>query len=593
MTKRVIYLVLLALFAFAASQCASQPAAPAPAATQAPAAKQEPPKATDAPKATEAPKAAATEAPKAAATQAPAAKATEAPAAKAAAPAGGTLNIHWRTDNPVSFNPLFSTSGSEQQVERLIFGALLKMSDKLEPIPDLAEKWDIAPDAKTYTFTLRKNIKFSDGQPLTADDVIFTFERAIDKRVGSIWAGRLAGIEGAAEYADQKADKISGLEAPDPSTVRVKLAKPDAAFLTTIGNFSGLGILPKHVLKDVAPDQLKNHRFSTQAPNVSAGAYVLANYQPGQYVELRRNEAYFGAKPSVERIFLKIMSADTALAQLQTGETDFVKVPVSELDRVKRIPNVTVHSVNSPSISQIAVFNERPYFKDKRVRQAIMFAIDRKGIVDSILGGQAALVNSPIIGPEWMGQPEFEKYDFNPAKAKELLKAANWDPNQKVEMIVATGDKVQDAYGAVIQQQLNDVGMKVEIRQIDSAEVNRRYVQTPDYDLFLFGGGVYRAEPSISATYYLSSNATPRGGNGTHYSNPQLDQLFSDGVATADRAKRKDIYTQIAKIVNDDAPTTFLWSPNSIYAVTNRFKGFKPPAYIDNFVWNAEEWGVQ
>lgn len=588
-TTRPVWLVLLVLLALVTTQCTPAPAAPTAPQAAAPTAA---PAAPQAAAPTAAPKAAAPTTAPAAPTAAPAVKATDAPKAAAPAAAGTTLNIHWRTDNPVSFNPLFSTSGSEQQLERLIFGALLKMNDKLEPTPDLAQKWEVSPDAKTYTFTLRDGIKFSDGQPLTAEDVVFTFERAIDKRTGSIWAGRLANIEGAADFAEQKADKISGLETPDAKTVRIKLAKPDAAFLTTLGNFSGLGILPRHVLKDVPPDQLKTNRFSIEAPNVGAGAYVVANYQPGQFVELRRNENYFGPKPAVDRIFLKILAADTALAQLQTGEVDFVKVPIAELDRMKSLPNATVLSVVSPSISQIAVNNDRPYFKDKRVRQAIMYAIDRKGIVDSILGGQASPVNSPIIGPEWMGQPEFEKYEFNPEKARALLKEAGWDPNQKIEMIVPTGDKVQDAYGAVIQQQLNDVGMKVDLRQIDSAEVNRRYIQTSDYDLFLFGGGVYRAEPSISATYYDSKNFTPRGGNGTHYANPNLDPLFADGVATADREKRKAIYSNIAKIVNDDAPTTFLWSPNSIYAVSKRFKNFKPPAYIDNFLWNAEEWAV-
>jgi ABC-type transport system substrate-binding protein len=579
-----------------------------------------PPTPTTAPKSAEAPKPAApaeptkpaaaaagpTTAPAAAAATKPAAAPTTAPAAaapttvsspqagaQAAKPAAGaTLNLHWRTDAPVSFNVLFSTSGSEQQVERLIFGGLLKMSDKLDTVPDLAEKWEISPDATTYTFTLRPNLKWSDGTALTADDVLFTFERAIDKRTGSIWAGRLGGIEGSAEFGDQKAEKIAGLTAPSPTTVRLKLSKPDAAFLTTLGSFSGLALLPKHVLKDVAPDQLKAHRFSTQAPSVGAGAYVFANYQSGQFVELRANDNYFKGKPKVDRIFLKLLANDVALAQLQTGEVDFAKPAIGEIDRVKRDPNLTLLSVPSPSISQMAINNDRPFLKDKRVRQAMMHAIDRQGIVDSILGGQATLVNSPVIGPDWIGQPEFNKYPFDPARAKVLLGEARWDPGQKVEMMVPTGDKTVDAYGAVIHKQLRDVGIALDIRQVDSAEVNKRYIQTSDYDLFLFGGGVYRAEPSIAATYYHSRNLTPRGGNGTHYVNPKLDQLLDDGVATADREKRKSIYLEIAKILNDEVPTLFLWSPNSIYAIRKRLQGFKPPAYIDNYVWNAEEWSV-
>src|SRR6185437_1396389 len=265
----------------------------------------------------------------------------------------------------------------------------------------------------------------------------------------------------------------------------------------------------------------------------------------------------------------KILAPATALAQLQTGEVDFTNlVPIEEIARLKQDANLTVFSVVSPSISQIAIFNERPYFKDKRVRQAMMYAIDRQGIVDSILGGQATLVNSPIIGPTWMGQPEFNKYAFDTAKAKSLLKDAGWDANQKVEIMEPTGSsKAQQAYGPVIQQQLHDAGFNVSILQADSAQINQKYIATPDFDLFDFGGGVYRAEPSIAEIYYGSKELTPAGGNGTHYQNPKIDQLFADGVATTDQAKRKDIYSQIAQIINDDVPTVFLWSPNSISAI--------------------------
>lgn len=527
------------------------------------------------------------------ATTAAASAATSSAAGTAAAAGSATLNLYWRSDAPVSFNPLFSTSGSEQQVERLIFGALLKMSDKLVPTPDLADSWEVAPDATSYTFHLHPGIKWSDGQTFSADDVIFTFERAIDKRSGSIWAGRLANIAGAADYATQKAPTVSGLTAPDPNTVKVTLATPDAGFLTTLGSFSGLGILPKHILQGVAPDQLRAHPFSTQAPTVGAGAFTFVTYASGQYVQLKRNDGYFRGKVPLAGIYLKILQPDVALAQLQTGEVDYSIVPVSEMARLKQDANLTISSVVSPSISQIAIFNDRPYFKDKRVRQAMMYAIDRQGIVNSILAGQATLVNSPIIGPEWMGQPEFNKYAFDTAKAKQLLKDANWSASQKITILEPSSpSKEQAAYGAVVQQQLADAGFAISVVQADSAEITKRYVTSPDYDLYDFGGGVYRAEPSISATYYNSKNVTPGGGNGTHYANPALDKLFAQGVATADQTQRKTIYNQIAQIVNDDVPTVFLWSPNTIAAIRKRFQGFKPPSYVDNFLWNAEEWSV-
>ena len=527
-----------------------------------------------------------------AATSTTAAQPTSSSATSATTPSGttgGQVSVLW--NKPVTLHPLFSHSGNEQQVERLMFGSLVKMSDKLVPTPDLAEKIDVSPDATTYTFHLQHGITFNDGQPLTSSDVVFTFERAVDKRTGSVWAGRLSGIAGASEYADQKSNSMSGLEAPDDTTVKITLADPDAAFLPNLCSFSGLGILPEHVLKDVAPDQMAKNDFALN-PTVTAGAFQFVKYATDQYLQMKRNDKYVGKAPALDQIFLKILTPDVALAQLEKGDLDLMTLAVEAIDEVKKMSSLTVVSVPSPSISQIGIFNDRPYFQDKRVRQAMMYAIDREGIVKDILAGEAQVVNSPIIGPDWMGIPDVNQYAYDPNKAKQLLKDANWDTSRKVPMIYSGVSKEQQAYAPIIQQQLKEAGIQVDLQQVDNAVISKKYVTEPDYDLFLFGGGVYRADPSISATYYASWNKTPAGGNGTHYSNPQLDDLFKQGIATNDPAARKKIYQQIATIINEDVPTVFLWSPNSIYAFNKRLVGFQPPSYIDNKLWNTEAWSV-
>jgi ABC-type transport system substrate-binding protein len=171
---------------------------------------------------------------------------------------GGEVRMLIR--KPVTLNPYFSTSGNEQQMERLIFGALIKMNDKLEPVLDLAEKVEASPDATNYTFTLREGLVFNDGEPLTSRDVAFTIERAVDRRTGSLWRGRLLAITGAEAYGDQQAETISGLETPDERTVSITLDKADASFLITLGDYSGLAILPEHVHKDVVPEEWANIR---------------------------------------------------------------------------------------------------------------------------------------------------------------------------------------------------------------------------------------------------------------------------------------------------------------------------------------------
>lgn len=504
--------------------------------------------------------------------------------------AGGQVTVLWRTPN--TLNPLFSTAGSEQQIERLMFGALVKMNDVLEPVPDMATTIEASEDASMFTFTLHENVTFTDGEPLTSEDVIFTLERAIDARTGSYWLGRLNGIEGALEYSDQSADTVTGLNAPDDYTVEITLAEPNAAFLVNLCNFSGFGILPQHVLGDVAPDQLREHPFSL-APTVSAGAFKFVSYETDQYLEVERHDGYWGDPPPLDRIFLRILTPDVGLAQLETGELDVMTLPILEIERTNNMQLAHVESVESPSMSFLAPNLEREYFQDKRVRQAMMYAIDREGIVEAVLLGEGVVRNSPIFGPEWMGIPEgLNEYPFDPDMARQLLEEAGWDFDRTVELLITPGNPEADTHVEIIQEQFRDVGLQMDILQVDVAENQRRSIQSTDFDIRNVGGGVFRADPSVSGTYMTTDTWTPNGGNYGHYSNPEIDELYPQAQATGDLEERKRIYTEIAQILNDECPWIWLYSPNSIYGVSNRIQGFLPPSYIDNKFWNAEEWSV-
>jgi peptide/nickel transport system substrate-binding protein len=573
-----------------------------PTATSAPAASARPSTAASSAPASAAASAASSTSGGASAAPASAAASTAASAAPASAAAsgatGGQITIYWT--KPVTIHPLFSTAGIEQGVERQMFGALMRMTDKLIPVPDLAEKVESSPDAKVWTFTLKKGLKFSDGQPLTAKDVVFTFERAIDKRSASYWSSRLVAIDGAADFADQKADKIKGLETPDDYTIKMTLATPDSVWLQTISDFSGLCILPMHALKDTPPDQMAKSPFAF-APTPSAGAFTFSDWKADQYLEIKRNETYTGgAKAKLDKIFCKVLTQeDVGLAQLEKGEIDVMNVPIIEADRLRKNPNLTVTSTPAPAISFLVPNGARPFFKDKRSRQALAYALDREAMVKEILKGEAQIVNSTIIGPDWMGIPEgLNPYKYDPDKAKQLLKEVNWDPNQKVVFHYTPGNKVNDALIPIMQQQFKDIGMNVELLTVDSTEGTRKIVTSAtkdgpgDFDIWLNGGGVFRQDPNVSAKYLETIAKTPVGANYTHYSNARVDELFRMGRATTDNAERKKIYTELAKIINDECPWIYLWSPNSIHAYNKRLVGFKPPSYPTHFVWNAEEWSV-
>ncbi len=515
-----------------------------------------------------------------------------APGSALAQDAASQVSIEW--NKPRTLGPLFSTAGFEQQVERAIFGTLVTMNNVLEAIPDMATSVDVSEDATEYTFHLNEAATFSDGTPLTAADVIFTVERAVDARTASFWKGRFMGLVGSEAFADQTADSIEGLTAPDDHTVVMKLSSPDSAFLPTLADFSGLGILPKHILEGVAPESLIEDGFNL-APTVGAGPYKFVTYETDQYLELEANPEFWGEAPAVQKIFMRILLPDVAVAELEAGTVDVIGVSIDDMERLSSNPDLTIISIESPSLDSISVNLEREYFKDVRVRQAMQYAIDRENITANLYQGQATVRNSPIFGPEWMGVPEgLNEYPYDPDQARALLEEAGWDSNLEVEMMYGAGaNSTFQAMVAVIQQQWADVGFKVNLLQLDAAELNRKLVTEPDYDLYIGGGGVYGAEPSISAKYYLTANFTPGGANNVHYSNPEIDDLYAQGRAVATPEERSAIYTQIAQILNTDLPSIFLWSPNTNFAVNNRLIGFEAPAYVQNRLWNAETWTVE
>lgn len=517
--------------------------------------------------------------------------AVTAPVSAAQDATGSQIAIEWA--KPRTLGPLFSTAGSEQQVERAIFGVLVQMTGNLEQVGDLAESFEVSDDATTFTFHIHPDATFNDGTPLTSEDVVFTLETAINPATGAYWQGRLMGIAGAQAFADGEADSVSGIEAVDEKTVVLTLEAPDSAFLPTFADFSGLGILPKHVLAEIAPDQLINDRFNLE-PSVGAGPYQFVTYETDQYLELEPNPNWFGEAPAVTRLFMRIVQADVAVAELESGSLDLIAISLDDSERVSGLEHVTVVSVPSPSLDSVSVNLDREYFQDKRIRQALHYALDRQTIVDQLYQGKATVRNSPIFGPDWMGVPEgLNEYAFDPDKASQLLQEAGWDGSVRPQLMYVPGSNATfDNMVPIVQAQWADVGFEVELLQLDSTELNQKLVIDADYDMYIGGGGVYGADPSICAKYYHSDNLTPAGANNTRYVNEEVDKLFADGRSVASHDERKAVYTELAKILNEDCPSIYLWSPDSNFAFNNRLAGFEAPSYKDNRLWNVEDWSV-
>jgi peptide/nickel transport system substrate-binding protein len=567
------------LAACAPTAPAAPTAAPAAAPTTPPAAKP-----TTAP----APPTAAPAAPTAAAaapTVAAAAKPTTAPAA-AAKPAVTDAHIAIQV-KPTGF---YTLKFIAQQISFLFLDKLLTVADDWTLQPRLAERWETGPDGKSVTFYLRKGLKWSDGEPLTAKDIHFTFKSTMDARTAAA-PGPTSIIKGYQDFRDGKIDSPPGLVIVDDSTFRLEFDTPNAGFVPSI-SFLGFQILPQHILGSVDPTQLEQHPFF-QNPTVASGPFKFVKYETDQFVQVERNPNFYGTPAKLERIFVHIATSDVATAQLQKGEILHTQISVTDADTLKNVAGVKVANKPAAGIFLMAPLFEGPKFNDKRVRQALVYAIDREGIVKQVLKGYGRVVNSHIIGPEWAINPNLNKYEYNPDKAKALLAEANWDPNTPVVINWMAGQGGRDVENSLLiaQSQLQAVGIKADFQPLERGPLLEA-ITGRKFDLVSYGGGVYTVDPDSTSYVLMCQFAQPKGANNPGYCNPQVDQLFMRGRAETDQAKRAAIYQEASALINDDVSHVWLFVADAIYGYSDKLQGLKPHGDFNSAYWNANEWSI-
>lgn len=510
---------------------------------------------------------------------------TSAAAAKPAA-TGGTLNVYLY-QKPRNFSPLVAFNGPDQQIMSLIYDNLVIVNDKYEYEGRLAETWTISPDGRTFTFNLRKGLKWSDGTPFSSKDVLFTYKLLANEASGSAQAAKFNNVKG---VADIRAGRdAAGFRAPDENTFVIELEQPNAAYLSTIAG-AWFWILPEAQLGKVELKDLANHPFFLK-PTAGMGPYNFVRYETDQFVEVERNPNY-RTPVAIERIFLKPVTSDVATAQLEKGEMQLVQLSPTDVDRVKALPGVRVESKPGPGIILMAVALDQPHLKDKRIRQAVLHAIDREGLVKQVLAGQATITNTHILGPSWALPPDLNKYEYNPQKAQQLLRDAGWDASRTVKIQWIKGIRDRDAAVEIIQAQLGAVGMKVELNPLEVGPLLEN-MKNRTFDFSLYGGGLYTVDPDSIAVPTMCDQAYPKGGNNSHYCNQEVDALMAKGAATADQAERAKLYQPVAKITNDEVPYIWLYVPSAIWGYSDKLQGLKPHGEFTTGFWNAAEWSLR
>jgi peptide/nickel transport system substrate-binding protein len=502
----------------------------------------------------------------------------------------GVLQLGGESEPAGSWLPFRAAGGAETQVFDLIFSRLIRFDADYNLIPDLAERFEISPDASEFTFFLRQDVTWHDGQPFTARDVIFTYRLAMMEEVAASQYNKLSQVQGAEAFRAGESDEIPGLQMVDDYTVKIVLEQPNIAFLIGAAhNNSLVWILPEHVLSDADPAALDQHPFA-QNPTVGTGPFRFVEYVPDQHVQTDANPDYFLGSPKLAQVFVRLAAPATQLAALESGELDVMQaLSAADAERLATSDVVDVVPTAGVGIFQTAIMNER--ITDKRVRQAFMYGVDRQALMDVVLKGQGRLVNQSIIGPEWAQYDDLNQYEYDPERAKELLAEANWDASQTLDLIWEQGFQAIELSAPVFQQQMQEIGVQVTLTPLDEAAFEQRVLEEMDFDLAWFGGGAYGLDPDVSSTYYSCANWTPNGGNTTHYCNEELDELFVAGRGTSDVDERREIYHQAARILNEDVPTIFWWSENMIWGINKSVQGVVPGPNTD-IHWNIHEWSL-
>ena len=485
------------------------------------------------------------------------------------------------------FSPLLSNTTYDNNVNTLIYSPLILLDENNEYKPGLAESYDFSEDQKTVTFHLRKDVKWHDGEPFTADDVLFTFMSMADPNYTGSRFNEISKVEGAKDYHDGKADSISGIKVIDENTISFTYTE---VFAPALSNFSQRGIIPKHIWSKVNISDWENSSDLLNKP-IGTGPYKLVEFKPDQYVELERNEDYFGGSPKIEKFVFKVTNTETELSELAKGDLDVVSLTSTKEEDFKMLKDAGMKIEEKPSANyQFMTMNSnKEFFKDKRVRQAITYAINREGMVKSLIGEHGQVMNAPISLAGW-AYPEsgLNTYDYSVDKAKSLLSEAGWTDNNgvlekdgvkfEVDMLVPTGNKIREQSAPIIQQNLKDVGITVNISTMDIASAMAKTHGEGDYDMGLFGFAL-EVDPGDADRYWASSIANGSQFNFSNFINTQSDELLDKAAKTIDRNERKELYGQWGKLINEEAPYVFLYSQNYIRAYNPKLEGYKFSAY--------------
>jgi peptide/nickel transport system substrate-binding protein len=533
---------------------------------------------------------------------------------------GGTLVLALRSE-PKTLNPALAVDDNSRDIIRCLTADLIdinRTSQKTQPA--LAKSWTVSRDGRRYTLKLRRGLRFSDGYPFNADDVLFSFQVYLDKTLDSPQRDLL--VVGGKPIVVRKLDEY---------TVRFELSQPYAAAERL---FDGMAILPKHLLEEPYLKGAFSQEWSlSMSPSQFAGLgpFRLREYVPGQRIVLERNPYYWKSDcngvhlPYLDQlIFLFVPSEDAQVIRFQSGDTDILSRFSAENFALLKKQEVRTHyrvydlgpsleynflffnlnDLSSKGLPDIA--RKQRWFQDLRFRQAVSAAIDRQAIVRLVYNGRAtALWGHVTPGNKLWLDPSLPHPARSLSRAREILKSAgfSWrsdgtlvDPLGKAvefSILTSSSNNQRMKMATMIQNDLSQLGMNVYIVTLDFGAVVDRFLNSDNYEAGIMGLASGDADPTPEMNVWLSSG-------GTHLWHPhearpatpweaEIDRLMQQQLTTLDYAKRKRLYDRVQELVAENLPIIPLVSPNILVAAKNRVGNFQPAILDPYTLWNVEQ----
>jgi peptide/nickel transport system substrate-binding protein len=461
-----------------------------------------------------------------------------------------------------NFNPLAATSGFTWLTT--YFEPLVIYDDKLQEIVgDLAQSYAVSPNQLSYTFKLA-NTNWHDGKPFTSKDVKFTLELARNDKAGSVFAARLGVVD--------------AVETPDDHTVVIKLKTPTASILDTL---TKVMMLPEHALSSIPIDQLAKNAWWSTTP-IGTGPFKFSRYATDQYVELAANPDYRGGKPAVDKLINRYFANPAAaISALRSGEIQFTYVDSNDVSTFDGDANFRVIQGDSYVVNYVGFNQEVPLWKDLKVRQAFMHAIDRNAIIKALYGGAAKAANCVYVADQLVPQG-LDAYGYDPEKAKQLLAEAGWDKingGKPITILTYYNSPLVTNVLAAMQAMLAQVGINIVPRAVDTPTYNSIVYQASGNagDFPLIFAGLQNGPDASNINFGLNEKQIPpAGANLMRIRMPEVTSALDAALGEPDSSKRDARYQEVCKATNANLPWGTMWVANRYGVAASK---------LTNFVW--------